>query len=123
MKNKNAVLKALAQYQAIVQTETLISAAVLIILLFNNDNNELEIVLTKRAANLQTYAGDYSFPGGLRDLTDKDLYHTATREAEEELSLPPDSYQYISQLDDFMSHDGHLIRPFVVAMKKSDFEK
>lgn len=116
------ILKSLSQYKGVKLNETPLSAAVLIILLYDTNNN-LEIVLTKRASDLPTYAGHYSFPGGMRDANDIDLFATAKREVQEELNLSPNSYQYVGNLDDFMSHDGHLVRPFVVEMKKSSFIK
>lgn len=38
------------------------------------------------------------FPGGRRDPSDRDDVHTALREAEEEIGLPPDDVQVVCRL-------------------------
>lgn len=122
MKTNSIILKDLALYKPSLLTPTSPSAAVMVMLLANEENT-FEIVLTKRAPTLLTYAGDYSFPGGMRDEGDKDLYATAMREVEEELNIAPHSYQKIGQLDDFQDRFDHLVRPFVTLMEKKHFEK
>jgi|SRR5579885_1104649 8-oxo-dGTP pyrophosphatase MutT (NUDIX family) len=116
------ILETLAQYRPVMIDPTPESAAVMILLLSNEDQ-ACEIVLTERSAKLPTYAGDYSFPGGIRDFADTNLYATAVREIQEELNIPPDSYQHIGQLDDFLDKYGRLVRPFVATMNKENFEK
>ncbi|TAK74794.1 MAG: CoA pyrophosphatase [Gammaproteobacteria bacterium] len=115
-------IKTLSHYRYKQLPITQPAAAVMIILLIGS-TNQVEILLTKRATTLLNYAGHYSFPGGMQDAHDKDLYATAIREVQEELYLSPDTYQYVSQLDDFMDRTGHLVRPFVVKMPKEVFEK
>lgn len=122
MINSSSIIDSLSQHQPILLEDTPHAAAVMVILL-NNENQDYDIVLTKRAATLLTYAGDYSLPGGMRDPGEVDLSVTVTREVEEELSLAATTYQRIGQLDDFQDRDGNLVRPFVASMKKSDFEK
>lgn len=117
-----SILDTLAHYQPIVLAATPQTAAVMVILL-DTGMDTLEIVLTERAPNLPTYAGDFSFPGGMSDADDVDLYSTAIREVQEELNLLPVSYQCITQLDDFTDRYGHLVRPFVTHMNKQNFEK
>lgn len=121
------MINILSHYQPALMVETSPSAAVMVIileqdkLLLDNNTNNLSIVLTKRASTLPTYAGHYSFPGGMRDADDKDLYATAMRETQEELQLSCHAYQYLGQLDDFHDRYGHLVRPYVALMKKSTF--
>jgi len=122
IKTISSIATILANYQPVLLDETPIAAAVMMILLID-ENEEIDIVLTKRADNLPTYAGHYSFPGGMRDPSDPDLYQTAVREVYEELNLPAHAYQAIGQLDDFQDHEGHLVRPFVAYMKKADFKR
>ncbi len=114
------IIEKLSHHQPHTLNDTTQSAAVMIILL-EDDTDELSIVITKRAASLLTYAGHYSFPGGMRDAIDNDLYATAAREIQEELHLQPTSYEYIAQLDDFHDRYGHLVRPYVTIMKKNEF--
>lgn len=117
-----SILDTLSRYQPVVLDATPQMAAVMVILL-EDGTDTLEIVLTERAPDLPTYAGDFSFPGGMSDADDIDLYFTATREVQEELNIPSGSYQRIAQLDDFMDRYGHLVRPFVTHMNKREFEK
>ncbi|MFP5382602.1 MAG: NUDIX hydrolase, partial [Gammaproteobacteria bacterium] len=46
-----------------------------------------EIILTRRAQNMNSHAGEVAFPGGKRDPGDPDLIATALRESEEEVGL------------------------------------
>ncbi|XP_069951349.1 uncharacterized protein [Cherax quadricarinatus] len=48
---------------------------------------ELSLLLTVRCATLNNHGGEVSFPGGMADLNDEDLVHTALREAEEEIGI------------------------------------
>lgn len=116
------MIKTLSRYQPAKLPPTDPSAAVMVILLID-DNDHIEILLTKRAATLPTYAGDYSFPGGIKDETDIDLYATAVRELNEELAIPLGTYEKIAELDDFEDRFGHVVRPFVIRMPKVNFEK
>lgn len=122
MLNKDQLVKVLSRHQPHLLADTPVSAAVMVILLWDEDDN-IEILLTRRAYTLPTYAGDYSFPGGIRDAADLDLYATAVRELNEELAIPTGTYQLIGALDDFQDRFGQLVRPFVVMMQKKNFEK
>lgn len=96
-------------------------AAAVMILMLTSDYEAYDIVLTRRAADLPNYAGQYCLPGGFRDKKDKNLYATAVRETKEELGITSEYYQHLGQLDDFYDHDGNLVRPYVVIMNKTDF--
>lgn len=115
------LIEKIKNYQPKTLIETPLQAAVMVILL-TTEVGILEIVLTKRADTLPTYAGHYSFPGGMRDTSDTDLYATAVRETLEELNISGETYQYVGQLDDFLDRYSNLVRPFVAIMKKKDFE-
>jgi 8-oxo-dGTP pyrophosphatase MutT (NUDIX family) len=71
-------------------------AAVLVALYV--DGGELFAVLTRRRHDLRSHAGEISFPGGRRDPEDESLLHTALRETEEELGLPPDAVRILGAL-------------------------
>ena len=45
----------------------------------------LEVLLVKRAQHLNSHAGEVGLPGGMAEPYDADLWHTALREAEEEV--------------------------------------
>ena len=59
---------------------------------------ELYAVFTRRRHDLRSHAGEISFPGGRRDPGDESLLHTALRETEEEIGLPPDAVDILGAL-------------------------
>ena len=62
-------------------------AGVLILLLKENEEEEYQVLFTKRSAKLKTHSGEVSFPGGKWEEVDTDLYATALRESDEEINL------------------------------------
>jgi 8-oxo-dGTP pyrophosphatase MutT (NUDIX family) len=121
MKNKD-IIDSICAYSPETATETPLSAAVLI-LLARDTQDKFFLILTKRPDTIATYAGDYCFPGGMRDTGEADLKATIIREVTEELSITPDYYQFIGQLDDFFDRFDNLVRPFVATISREDFEK
>ncbi len=111
----------LQAHQAVALPETHIQSAVLVIMTYDEKEN-IFLITTKRSLKM-TYAGDYCFPGGIKELSDVDLLSTAKREVREELGIREDHYQLIGQLDDFVDRRGQRVTPFVAMMKKSDFEQ
>lgn len=75
--------------------------------------DEPEVVLTLRASGLSTHGGEVAFPGGRRDPEDADLIHTALREAEEEIGLPPGLVEVIGPLSTLVSLHGIQVTPYV----------
>jgi len=118
--NKDDIIQKIKNHTPVLQPLTKRSAAVMVILL-NNENNSFEIVLTKRSETLSDYAGHYSLPGGMLEPQDKDLLHTAMREVEEELNVSKNNYEVIGQLDDMRDRYGNLVRVYVSLMNKADF--
>ncbi|MCY1294639.1 putative Nudix hydrolase NudL [compost metagenome] len=76
-------------------------------------SDEPELVLTLRASGLSTHGGEVAFPGGRRDPEDRDLTHTALREAEEEVGLPPGLVEVIGPLSPLVSRYGIKVTPIV----------
>lgn len=72
-----------------------------------------ELLLTLRASGLSTHGGEVAFPGGRRDPEDIDLMHTALREAEEEVGLPPGLVEMVGPLTPLVSRHGIKVTPFV----------
>lgn len=72
-----------------------------------------ELVLTLRASGLSTHGGEVAFPGGRRDPEDRDLAHTALREAEEEVGLAPGMVEVIGPLSSLVSLHGIHVTPYV----------
>ncbi|MDR3476851.1 MAG: CoA pyrophosphatase [Gammaproteobacteria bacterium] len=117
-----SLLKKIQSHEAMKGTNTPIAAAVLILLMHDAEDN-LFLIITKRPESFASYAGDYCFPGGMRDPSDRDLQMTAEREVEEELGLNPSHYQLIKSLDDFQDRYDNLVRPFIALITQADFEK
>jgi len=63
------------------------------------DQDEPEVVLTRRARHLQQHAGQVSFPGGAAEGGGETGVATALREAEEEIGLAPSAVRPIGFLD------------------------
>ncbi|TLX54642.1 CoA pyrophosphatase [Stutzerimonas nosocomialis] len=74
---------------------------------------EPELVLTLRASGLSTHGGEVAFPGGRRDPEDRDLVHTALREAQEEVGLAPGMVEVIGPLSSLVSRYGIHVTPYV----------
>ncbi|MGJ0629032.1 CoA pyrophosphatase [Xenorhabdus bovienii] len=74
---------------------------------------EPTLLLTQRAKNLRSHAGQIAFPGGAADPEDHSLIATALREAEEEVSIPHHKVQVLGQLAPLDSSGGYRVTPVV----------
>lgn len=74
---------------------------------------EPEIILTQRAAHMNTHRGQVAFPGGRREQQDEDLVATALRESQEEIGLNPEHVEVVAPLSQVISRYGILVSPFV----------
>lgn len=80
-------------------------------------DGEAHVVLTRRSRALRSHAGEVSFPGGRSEDGDRDLVHTALREAEEEIGLDPGTVEVVGELDHLATvSSGSFIVPWVGAM-------
>lgn len=82
--------------------------AAVLICLFEGDDGDLRVILTKRSSKLSTHSGEVSLPGGKAEEGDKDDAATAKREAEEEIGLDPKLVNVVTVLEPFLSK--HLLR-------------
>ncbi|WP_375279578.1 CoA pyrophosphatase [Pseudooctadecabacter sp.] len=96
------------------ESRVLKEAAVLIAV-----TEDARLILTKRAAHLKHHPGQIAFPGGRRDDTDRDLTHTALREAEEEIGLDPSRVDILSPLPSHETVTSYAVTP-IVAMVPAD---
>ena len=72
------------------------------------------LILTRRPMHMRKHAGEVAFPGGSKDDTDESLWHTALREAEEEVGLDPALPKQIAELDSFVTGASYSnVTPFV----------
>jgi len=74
-------------------------------------NGGWSILFTKRSEQLAAHSGQISFPGGAVEAGET-LEEAATREAEEEVGIPPRDVELIGRLDDVITHSGFLVAPF-----------
>jgi 8-oxo-dGTP pyrophosphatase MutT (NUDIX family) len=72
-----------------------------------------DLLFTKRTETVETHKGQISFPGGMTDVSDNDIIHTALRETDEEIGLAPSSIEIIGLLDDMATPTGFIITPVV----------
>lgn len=87
-------------------------ASVLVPLL--TGDGELRVLLTLRAAGLNSHAGQYSFPGGRPEPGDADALATALRETEEEVGVPADLVRVVGRLPETTTYKtNYAISPFV----------
>jgi 8-oxo-dGTP pyrophosphatase MutT (NUDIX family) len=87
--------------------------AAVLVPLYEQDG-ELHAVFTRRREDMRRHGGEISFPGGRQDEPDEDLRVSATREACEEIGLPPDAVDIIGALQPTSTIvTGYAIYPFV----------
>lgn len=72
-----------------------------------------KLLLTLRAAHMNSHAGEVSCAGGKYEHGDGNNVITALREACEETALPPDKVQLLGQLPIQTSKSGMSVRPIV----------
>lgn len=76
-------------------------------------------ILTRRPQHMRKHAGEIAFPGGSHDDTDDSLWHTAIREAEEEVGLHQSLPRQIGELDRFVTGASFsLVQPIVAYLEQ-----
>lgn len=99
--------------------ESPIAAAVLVPLIERGP--ELTVLLTQRASQLKTHAGQISFPGGRIEPSDAGPRAAALREAHEEIGLEPHFVTVVGYLADHILLSGFRVTP-VVAFVRPGFD-
>uniref|UniRef100_A0A5B7BTN7 Nudix hydrolase domain-containing protein n=1 Tax=Davidia involucrata TaxID=16924 RepID=A0A5B7BTN7_DAVIN len=88
--------------------------AAVLICLFEDDEGDLRVILTKRSSTLSTHSGEVSLPGGKREESDADDdIKTALREAEEEIGLNPSLVNVVTVLEPFVTKRGMTVVPVI----------
>ncbi|NGP77432.1 CoA pyrophosphatase [Balneolaceae bacterium YR4-1] len=83
-----------------------------LILLFPNEDERLELILTLRSRDID-HGGQISLPGGRSD-ENESYVETALREANEEVGINPESVEILGVLSDlYVSHSNNLVKPVV----------
>jgi 8-oxo-dGTP pyrophosphatase MutT (NUDIX family) len=81
----------------------------------------LQVLLTKRASHLKHHPSQISFPGGKVEPTDRNLIHTALREAQEEIGLSPEAVTIIGQLPNYEIISGYQVTPIVAVVESPQY--
>ena len=87
------------------------AAAVLLPLAW--DQNEWNILYTRRTDIVEHHKGQVSFPGGATDPIDSGPEETALREAEEEIGLRRSDVRILGRLGEMLTVTNFFITPFV----------
>jgi len=90
-------------------------AAVLIAI---TEEEEPKIIYTLRSNKVSSHRGEVSFPGGMKEDSDRSLIDTSLRESEEEIGLPQDCVEIIGSLDTMVSRFNISVFPFVGIIPK-----
>ncbi len=91
---------------------TLRPAAVLIPL--QKIENAWHVLLIRRAEHSEDlHSGQVAFPGGGAHPEDRDVIHTALREAYEELGIHPDDVRILGMMGEFVTISSYTVTPVV----------
>jgi len=96
-----------------------IRKAAVIILIIND--NQKQIVFTKRTNLLKNHPNQISFPGGKYEKKDKTLFDTAIREVGEEIGVKIDQIEMVKQLNPQDVRTGFQIHPFVAFIPSNSY--
>ena len=80
------------------------------------DEAEPRVVLGRRAAHLSLHPGEIAFPGGKREVADVSPWHTAAREAGEEVGLTPRISSALGALEPLLTRTGFEVYPCVAVI-------
>jgi len=85
-----------------------------VLILFYNKGEETHLVLIQRPIYNGTHSGQIAFPGGKVEESDKDIIHTALREANEEVGVEMNDVEVIGQLSDvYIPVSNFLVTPVI----------
>ncbi|XP_057986204.1 nudix hydrolase 15, mitochondrial isoform X3 [Hevea brasiliensis] len=79
--------------------------AAVLICIFEGNDSDMRVILTKRSSTLSSHSGEVALPGGKREEGDADDIETALREAKEEIGLDPSLVDVVAVLEPFITLD------------------
>jgi len=102
----------LSAFRADLKPETKLKRASVSIVVTPNEEGEAAIIMTRRAAKLNSHARQWALPGGRVDHGET-AEQAALREVDEELGLHLAMDHLIGRLDDYETRSGYVMQPFV----------
>lgn len=88
------------------------------VIVFPKDG-KLHNVLIRRPEYSGVHSSQIAFPGGKQEVSDRDLFHTASRESHEEVGVPEHHMQLIGELTPvYIPPSNFLVHPFVSWVEK-----
>ncbi len=112
------LLKKLPECPGILAREKFFNSAVLIPLVFKDD--EFHLLFEKRAACIRQ-GSEICFPGGMHDPeTDRDTIETAVRETTEELGIPRKRIDILGRFDTLVASMGAMVDPVLAVITIDD---
>lgn len=96
-----------------------------VLILIYQDDGYIKFPLIQRTTYNGAHSAQVSFPGGKSEKSDRNLEHTALREAEEEIGIDPGGVEIIGNLSDlFIWVSNFIVTPVVGFIdKKPEFKK
>ena len=111
-RDRSAVAANLAGFRRIgVSRAGLKAASVAVCIVHQQD--VLCLLITRRAPNLRSHAGQWALPGGGRDVGES-VEDAALRELHEETGMATAPDEVLGVLDDYVTRSGYVITPVVV---------
>jgi len=91
-----------------------------LLLLYVDENKQINVLLTKRANYKGTHSGQISFPGGKKESFDFNLQETALRETFEEVGVSSIDVDVIKQLSTiYIPPSNFVVNPYIGVIKKN----
>lgn len=85
-----------------------------VVVLIEQQSNS--VILTMRNKTMRYHPGEICFPGGRKHQEDKDLYHTALRELDEELGIEANRVKLIRKMRPELTLTGYQIQPWLASI-------
>ena len=87
-----------------------------VFLLLRENQEEVQVIFTRRSRNLSSHPGQISFPGGIVEQEDSSILNAGLREVREEIGLEKNRIETLGTLRPHVTLSKFLIHPFVGIM-------
>lgn len=86
------------------------------VLLYPQNGGQYSLLLNQRSQKVEHHKGEISFPGGAADPQDPTPLHTALRETQEEMGIPPQNITILGEMDQVATRSQFQVSVFVGAI-------